>query len=703
MYFDQLAKAAQAGDRPSAEEMENYARQLTQDKYGASDMDALSKQLHGDGGNAVASFLQGATANFADELVGLLPDALGGGEAGAEQLRLRNDMMRREHRVGDFVAQAAGGVGGALALPFGGAARGASLAQKIRAGAKVGAVFGGLNGAGSGETLEDRAVGGAVGAVGGGLVGAAVPRVAASRPVAAVSSAMQRLAGHAAELSPVEQGFAKLSGARAQVEKAIENLGGFGAAREANAALAAGGRGAEARLVDLGKPMTDLADFAATNSSKAHTVLSDIVEQRGESSTARVLDDFKAAAGDHHAPSRQAELAAETKAWADGPDAYGTRQNGLGLHGKNPMVPLKDAEPLVTQPRIKKLFADAKEIAEIGPDGEDVATRAMNEARKDNPELNAFMAKNPKLNVASLLEDADAIAQLEAMGKGPLIAALKAANGAAPFDVVQELHRSLADAASHAFSKRQNFLGFKLKDSAAIVQRTLEETIPGYADIVDKYAERKALETASKLGEEWFNKKADIVGLNKIVAKLADKPELLEEFRRGLASKQIIALQRTDGANAATKMMIGKNNLAQQNMNKIVFGNEATYDKFMQQAKAERQLGKLARATGGSQTAGRTAAREDALGVIGEELQRAGRPSVLRMGMNKARQLTVGPVLEKRADELLPFLTEQGDNKIAALLDLLERTSPRANVGIGSTHAAPGAITSLFGRARSQD
>jgi hypothetical protein len=645
--------------------------------------------------------LQGFTSNFGDELVGLLPEFLGGGDAGKEEMRLRGDFMRREHPVGDVASQAAGAVGAAVTLPIGGAMKGASLAQKALQGGRVGAVFGGLQGAGSGEDMESRLIGGAAGTVAGGIIGHAVPYAMASRPVQAITRpignavrGMLTPGAAAAEatavVTPLEQSYAKLGAVRSQLDQAIDDMGGFTKARAANDRLLNGGRGEEARLVDLGRPMTQLADLAATNSPRANAALSDIVEQRGEASTARVLNDFKAAAGDHHAPSRQAQLAAETKAWADGPDAYG------GIRAANPNVPLGDAEKLVTQPRIKNMMAEAKRTGQIGPEPEDMASRAMAEARAENAELDAFLKANPKLDVEALLADPDVEAQLSMLGKSHLLEALRKVGGNT-FDNVQDLHSALRDAANSAFVKGANSLGFRLKASAAVVNKTLEDAIPGYADIVDQYAARKGLETASKLGEEWFGKKADVTGLNNVVASLADKPALLEEFRRGLASKQIIALQSQSGTNQATKTMIAKNNLAQQNMNKIVFGDEATYDKFMQQAAAERQLHKLAEATGGSQTSGREAAKQRALGTVGAFLD----APTLKSGLyNSVRKAVRGKALEKNADELLPFLTTKGHDEVARLLDLLERTSPRAAMGIGTTNATPSAITSLFGSTR---
>lgn len=699
VYFDQLAKARAAGDKPSATERENYARQLTGGTHGYADMEALRDSLHDDTmGAAAQNVLQGMTGNFGDELIGLL-----GGSAAKEGARLRGDLLHQERPVTTALGELGGGAISAAMLPVGKFAEGASLAQKMRAGAKVGAVLGAANGVGAGEDMQSRALGGVAGGVGGAVLGAAVPGVMGSRVGSYVGNKIAGATG--AVMTPLEESFARLHGVRAQLEKAVESLGGFQAAHAANDALEAGGRGDIATFADLGRPMTGLADYAATNSSKAANEIGDLAETRAGSSTSRVRADFTAAAGEHSADARVAQLAAETRAWANGPDAYGTRANGLGLHGANPTVDLNEAAPLVEQPKIKSLYNNAKQTSQIGPGATDFAAQAMKEARASNPELDKFMSANPKLNITNLVNDPDAVAQLEMMGKGHLIAALKSADGKAPFEVVQDLQQSLDDAAEHAFANKKNNLGFRLKDSADLVQRTLEEQIPGYGDIVDQYAARKGMARAVEQGQDWFNKKADMIGLKRVVDSFKDKPLLLEEFRKGLASEQLIALQRQTGENAATKMLIAKNNLPQQQMNEIVFGDQPTYNRFMQQAKAERQLGYLSSAGKGSQTMPRAAARESAEGVVGDvrsELRR-GHFSFLRAGLHKADRALFGAYHERRADELTPFLLTQGHKSIDELLNILEQSSARARVGVGSTRYTPSAAASLFGDARSQD
>jgi hypothetical protein len=686
------AAAQKAGQTISDSDLEAYMREETKGKFGYADAKKYADKLHADGGNSVASALQGFTANFGDELVGMLPSFLGGGEAGKEEMRLRGDMMRREHPVGDAALQGLGAAGSAAVMPIGKLAEGATMAARALQGGRVGAVYGGLNGAGAGEDLKSRAIGGAAGTVVGGIVGEAVPHLvdgvkSVAAPIANLFS--KAPAAAAADLSmlpnraPVTQIVSPLERASAGVQKAIDEMGGFAKVREANAAHRAAGTGDIVRLANLGKPFTKAADFAANNSEAAHNAISDVVDEHSSNITQKVIDNFKGAVGDAHAPSRQADLASDTRAWADGPAGYG------GIRENNPTVPLGDADPLVSQPRVKSLWADAKATGQIGSDPELSGSDAMTKLTAMNPNMDSK-------GWSHLLENPDVVAQLRAAGQGHVIDAIQKGDGHT-FNNVQDLMHSLQDASESAFQGGKNNLGFKMKDAASVVQKTLEEHVPGYAQISASYAERKGLERALEAGGEWFHKSADVTGLNNFIKTLT--PAELEQARYGMASEQIIALQGKDGANAATKTMIAKNNPARQNLLKVMFGDEATFDSFMEKAKALRQISKLGDVVGGSQTHARGAASKvalaDELGPAAELMK----PTSLGLKHKVSKMAwdhTIGPVLERRADKMTPQLLTQGSDAIDELLARMEANAPQGP-GAGATKLSPAAISSLFG------
>lgn len=172
---------------------------------------------------ALIGFGQGATANFGDEIAGVMSAAqlpsdissalravgplgtvaeplvglarlgyeyMTGGDEAAKRYSAARDQFRKNAK--DAEAQhpgyfTAGNVGGAIALPLSKALQAATLGGRMVRGAAVGAGFGGASGIGEGEEAADRASRGLVGA-GTGLV-----------------------AGAAA--SPIIEGTAKLAGA----------------------------------------------------------------------------------------------------------------------------------------------------------------------------------------------------------------------------------------------------------------------------------------------------------------------------------------------------------------------------------------------------------------------------------------------------------------------------------------------------------
>lgn len=146
---------------------------------------------------------QGLTANFSDEIRGLVeasganPDEPAsvyklisgalkywGGDAEAKKRYDETTAREREiTKTGEEqhpVASITGNVAGALALPIGAAAQGATLPARIARGAGIGAGFGAASGAGEGEGLSDSLTKAGTGAAVGGVVGgAAVPVLSA--------------------------------------------------------------------------------------------------------------------------------------------------------------------------------------------------------------------------------------------------------------------------------------------------------------------------------------------------------------------------------------------------------------------------------------------------------------------------------------------------------------------------------------------
>ena len=141
-----------------------------------------------------ANAVQGATLGFGDELAGVSAGMVGAiprlagvegaptYESGRDTFRaVRNDFAERRP-VAATVANIAGAIPTALALPVGATAGALSLPARIGRGLAVGGSYGAVTGFGEGEggagnRIENAALYGGIGAAGGGLLEAVIPKI----------------------------------------------------------------------------------------------------------------------------------------------------------------------------------------------------------------------------------------------------------------------------------------------------------------------------------------------------------------------------------------------------------------------------------------------------------------------------------------------------------------------------------------------
>lgn len=339
-----LTKRAKAGgvDITPADQ-EAWLRRESGGRFGLEEAEAHLAKIDSNIGarNLGRSAYQGAGMNLIDDAIGLLPEskggaqeavkgalrgnkfglpgllfgaaagALGGGEEAKEDFRLRESLFRQEHPVADAAAGIGGAVASGVMLPGSAGVRGAStIGQAMVRGGVTGGVMGGVSGAGAGEGLKDRAVGGGVGLLAGGTVGAVLPGV---------------LGGAKLLLSPTARATRRL-------EQAIGAAGGEPALRKATANAASAGRGEETMLADLSPHLRQAADFAANNSDDVFVRMGERTTGRQRGQSERLLNDVRDFVGDPHAPTRQAELEASRLGWAASDAGYD------GLRKANPEV-----------------------------------------------------------------------------------------------------------------------------------------------------------------------------------------------------------------------------------------------------------------------------------------------------------------------------------------------------------------------------
>jgi hypothetical protein len=254
---------------------------------------------------------QGVTANFYDELRGLheaggaTPDepmSLGsvlrgafhkmtGNKAAAQRYETATARVREENKQAEEqhpVASTVGNVAGAMALPVGGAAGGATLAARAGRGALIGAGYGALAGAGEGEDIGDRATRATTGALVGGAIGGAAPPI--------VEGVLQ---GGRAISAPVVSALRgavnpENEAARRVVSAVQRDIQADPAARNRltpQEFMAQRQQGGPAAIIDVGGETTKaLARSAANTSPEARSILNDTINDRFEGQSARVTD-----------------------------------------------------------------------------------------------------------------------------------------------------------------------------------------------------------------------------------------------------------------------------------------------------------------------------------------------------------------------------------------------------------------------------
>jgi hypothetical protein len=294
--------------------------------------------------DVIRSLVQGASFNFGDEILGALPEWMGGGEQAKETMRARDKAFKDEHPVIGTASEIAGG----MAVPgfgaIGALGRGAmNIKRAIGAGAAIGGVAGGLSGAGAAEgDLGDRVNAAIPAGIAGAALGGAIPGVAA--------------AGRAA-FSPAARAMSRLRGA-------VHASGGPEAIARRAQEFADAGRGEEATLADMSRHLQRATDFSANNNDDARVAFENAFEPRAQEVNERITDDITSRFGAPHAEQVNDDLSRARLAWADSQEGF------EGLRQRNPVViPVMGErfDALLHQPRVRDAIAQAREVGIIGP------------------------------------------------------------------------------------------------------------------------------------------------------------------------------------------------------------------------------------------------------------------------------------------------------------------------------------------------
>jgi hypothetical protein len=389
--------------------------------------------------------------------------------------------------------------------------------------------------------------------------------------------------------------------AAARFQGAINRSGGTAGLQARLKDFVDAGRGAEVTAADLSKPMRQTTDFAANASEEAAEAVENVVLPRQATAPNRLLDDVTSKAGNPHADDIVSDLETGTAAWADGPAGYG------GLRAKNPViVPAMAArfQQLLMSPPVRSAWQQAQEVGLIGP--------------------------MPQ-------------------------------SGSVSFDVMQGTLERLGTAKKSAFNRGANDLGFRLKAAEQAMKDEMEVAVPGFKRIAAEYAERKGLERAVRRGEELYMED-DTRGLAKEIAGMS-KDEVMR-VRQGMASKMIAGLRKAATNRDEAKRLVNRS-AAMEDKIRVIFGDRATFERFIKQAETEAELAKLLSTITGSQTARRTIAQAaDPAGIAATAA--TGHPGEAVTSAIRSQFPKV--IASKTGRELAPLLMTQGSPAIEQLL-----------------------------------
>jgi hypothetical protein len=584
-----------------------------------------------------APFMQGATANFADEISGLGHKLHIPGFPSMDEYRLKTELAKAQNPNASTAADLIGGIGSAVAT--GGAVpefqAGGRVASAAANAAAVGGGYGALAGAGAGESGAERlhkaATEGVAGAVLGGGIGAAAGRVAEHT---SVGSALRR-----------------------QLD-AIDQSGGFQQIKKRLADFRAAGRSNEVVMADLSPELQNLSDFAAQNDSRTYNNARRILNDRQPDITERILGDVEDIVGKPlpDAEKLADQLKDEKYDWAN--TAY---RNLRGMAGS----PDPEAvQKLISLPTIDHMLDQAALADDIKGGG-------------------ALEKLIQRLRAGSRApEDLAAARQMANSGRRPV-----------SFNDLHQLERALDGKTGVAYHKGNIPLADAYKDVRGQIRALLTATSPDYAKVTAEYAAKSQLQEMLTKGVDTWNK----IGVRELTDDLSKlSPDESELFRYGLASKLVDTLRDSNTNRNIAKQIMDKG-ISMQEKLKVIFGTPEKFDSFMARVHAEKSMGETRAAIGGSVTHKRDA---DAMfnplpALAGAAYGPHGVMSSLLHHVAGATGKTEQRVVASKVGE---NLFTQGADKVDALLRKLATPinllGHRNATSIGQ---GAGILTSLFG------
>lgn len=526
-----LVKAQQKYPDMTNDEADHLAR-----AHGVNLSDVVDyvNKLRSDSGNLVASGLEGFTMNFGDEVVGLLPKALGGGESGKEEMRLRQELAHLDHPVAATAAELAGG--GASAILGGGAlpevAGLGRIGNAIATGAEAGGAYGAISGAGAGETAAERqrgAVSGLkTGMVLGGTLGGAGASLLELTPAAAV------LRKHLAAI--------EASGGMQALRAKLDEFAG------ANA-----GRSGLVTAADLSPYMTRNLREAAKHDLGTNINAEELLSKRQSSIDERMITDIENKSV--NLPDAEAlakALKDEKFEWSN--TAYDK------LRDLNVEFTSEDISKFVDTPTVSSALQLAKLADDMSTGGplQKLMERIQSGSRRP--------------------EDMRALEQAVNKGKIDL------PERGITFNDLQALQKTLDAKAGKAFASKNVPLGRAYKEVRQQVLDAIEAKIPEFKNVQAEFAAKSRLQNMVQQGMDTWGAK----GTRALARDLSLLPEKdAEIFRYSMASKLVDQIRDNPGS-VIRKLWYPSQSMKEKL--RTIFGDN--FDHYMQQLGVERTMGK---------------------------------------------------------------------------------------------------------------
>ena len=651
------------GVRVSGDNIDEFLKAQTSGQYGLADY----RKIQGnDAANMIRSFGYGISANQLDNILGIFS------KPAADESRARQEAYSEYHPLHAITGELLGGLatGKAMEAPLGAILGKANTVGRaaLHAGA-AGAVYGGVDAEGRadnaslGEKVQATAVGAGLGGVLGGALGAG-------------------FAGGAKVLS-------RDGAATNRILSAIKKDGGWDALRANLADMVKAGRGKDVTLADLGPHLRQSLDFAVNESDQVLVPTVELMQARTAERAARLLSDVRTNLG------RPAKLIGEQpnltpdQARSGEPD-FLLRQRQLAKHTSNEGGRLYDElaaqnpdfnvnELPLDKPKIARLWQDARLAGNIGSEGSPL-----------NDLIQTLTKSNPGMKPAEIQQAARSVAASstkDAVSSG-MPSAFTPKERPVTLDDLTGLRRALEGQAKTAFKAGNGPMGYAMAGVKGEVDNALEAGAPGYRGVRAAYKGMKDLERGVEEGHDWWFK-ADKRELARVVTDKTAQPGALDEFRHGIASGLVEKLQGTaSNRDAARELVQGGSDL--QAKLQLIFGDESTFQSFMQRVKAERTLGELAQTFSNSATSRRIASRGIDPASIGMDLVTRGPSGALGALKSVGR----AALLRRTAEKMGPSLLTQGAPDIASLIARLTGASPLASSALLSR--APTGLMSIL-------